>query len=430
MSASRSGPVADETVDRMVDGSGDRAAGRATDEVAPRVSPTERSARAAWSALAEPGDPVAGALVGALGAHDALELVSIAADRGVAAAWRATTDAVVGPSGASLARLSRAVERWRLRLADARSRRVGEHVREGIRLVVPGDDEWPEQLDELGDAAPFALWVRGGPVRGLAARSVAVVGARASTTYGERVAHDLAVGLAQAGVITVSGGAYGIDAAAHRGALSGATPGGTACPTLVLLAGGVDRAYPAGNARLFEAVVAGGGAIVSEVPPGSLPTKSRFLQRNRLIAASSRATVVVEAAWRSGAISTANHAARLLRPVGAVPGPVTSVASAGCHRLLREGVAVCVTDADEVVELVGPVGASAVVETGDVHAQDELDPGARRVLDALARHRPATVERVAALAGVDLRAAHGALGLLELSGHAQRSQDGWRLGVR
>ena len=186
----------------------------------------------------------------------------------------------------------------------------------------------------------------------------------------------------------------------------------------MVLAGGVDRAYPAGNARLLEAVVEAGGALVSEVPPGSLPTKSRFLQRNRLIAAAGRATVVVEAAWRSGAMSTAHHAARLLRPVGAVPGPVTSMASAGCHRLLREGVAVCVTDAAEVRELAGVIGsgleaAADAARSADDRAarrQDALDPVSLRVLDALSRRVPTELDRVASLAGVTVAEARGARG--------------------
>jgi DNA processing protein len=225
----------------------------------------------------------------------------------------------------------------------------------------------------------------------------------------------------------VSGGAYGIDAAAHRGAVA---RGGR---TVVILAGGVDRAYPAGNARLLDAVVEAGGALLSEVPPGSVPTRSRFLARNRLIAAAGRATVVVEAAWRSGAMSTAHHAARLLRPVGAVPGPVTSSASAGCHRLLREGVAVCVTDVTEVRELAGVIGwgvaaGAAAERAADDRAtrpQDALDPLSRRVLDALSRRAPAELDRVASLAGVTVAEARGAMGLLELTGWAVRRGTGW-----
>lgn len=386
-------------------------------------------ARAAWSGLAEPGDPVAGALVEQLGAVDALAWVRGA----LAAAGTPDLGPLEGGHGrlapADTARIGRALARWAARLPDCDPRRALDRLdRLDGAVLVPGDPRWPVAIDDLGVEAPFCLWVRGDlDLAAVSPRSVAVVGSRAATSYGERVAFDLADGLADAGGCVVSGGAYGIDAAAHRGALA---RGGT---TLVVLAGGVDRAYPAGNARLLESVVVGGGALVSEVPPATLPTKSRFLQRNRLIAAAGRATVVVEAAWRSGAMSTAHHAARLLRPVGAVPGPVTSMASAGCHRLLRDGVAVCVTDAAEVRELAATNGADldavvAAERAADARAArpgDGLDPVARRVLDAMPRRVPADLERVASVAGVSVAEARGALGLLELDAWVVRRAGGW-----
>lgn len=371
----------------------------------------ERVARAAWSAVAEPGDAVAGALVGALGAIEAWRWVTGVADGG----------APLVPSGAvgdvGRARLERSLRRWESRLPEVQPERDLDLLAGwGGALLVPGDAAWPEGLDALGTEAPHCLWVRGKIEPG--APRVSVVGARAATSYGERVAVDLAAGMAAAGVDVVSGGAYGIDAAAHRGAL--ARDG----RTVVVLAGGVDRAYPVGNARLFEAAVSGGGALVAEVPPGGLPTKSRFLQRNRLIAALSAATVVVEAAWRSGAMSTAHHAARLLRPVGAVPGPVTSAASAGCHRLLRDGVAVCVTDADEVLELAGPLVLTRTAPQDESPGQ-ALDTIERRVLDALPTKRGSTPDRVSVAAGVTLTEALEALGILELAGLAGRVDGGW-----
>jgi DNA processing protein len=389
--------------------------------------PDDRVARAVWSAVAEPGDLVAGALVASLGAADSLRLVAAAAGNGVrealAGAFGGADGSPVLEGAAHSPRLERAVQRWAGRLADVDP----VHDLEALvalsgTFVVPGDAGWPRSMEDLGLAAPFGLWVRGSAdLAGLLARAVALVGARASTSYGERVAVDLAAGVVDAGACVVSGGAYGIDAAAHRGAI------GRDGRTVVVLAGGVDRAYPAGNARMFEAVVATGGALVAEVPPGRAPTKGRFLQRNRLIAAAAAATVVVEAAWRSGAMSTAHHAARLLRPVGAVPGPVTSVASAGCHRLLREGSAVCVTDAAEVMELAGVIGADLVDEPADEpRRSDGLDPSAARVLDALPRRAGSEVEAVAARAGVTVREAQAALGVLELRGLAKREGPLWR----
>jgi DNA processing protein len=384
-------------------------------------------ARATWSALVEPGDVVAGTLVGVLGAAEALDWVRDGLRSGADLSR-------IGGAGAPLddadrRRVRRALERWAPRLADCDPRRDLDRLdRLGGTLLVPGDARWPVALDDLGAETPFCLWVRGASDQaGALAQSAAIVGSRAATSYGERVAFDLADELSRSGVCVVSGGAYGIDAAAHRGAVA---RGGR---TLVVLAGGVDRAYPAGNARLLEAVVGAGGALVSEVPPGSLPTKSRFLQRNRLIAAAGRATVVVEAAWRSGAMSTAHHAARLLRPVGAVPGPVTSMASAGCHRLLREGVAVCVTDAVEVRELAGLLGealqdgadADLAADARAARPRDALDPTARRVLDALPRRVPVDLDRVASASGVSVAQVRAAMGLLELDGWAVRRGEGW-----
>lgn len=391
---------------------------------APRGSHDEEAlARAAWSRLVEPGDTVAGALVHTLGAREALEWVRWAAAGGRA---DAAVQGLVARDDEAIAplrrRLRSALARWEPRLPVLEPAREIEHVqRLGGRFLHPGTPGWPTGLDDLGAAAPLGLWQRGAPQPDrVLTRSVALVGARASTAYGERVAVDLADGLAANGVCVVSGGAYGIDAAAHRGALAG---GGV---TVALLAGGVDRAYPAGNAALLERVLEQGGALLSEVPPGGVPSRSRFLMRNRLIAALSRATVVVEAAWRSGALSTAHHAAALLRPLGAVPGPVTSAASAGCHRLLREGAAVCVTDAAEVLELAGPLGAAPGERPVEARPHDGLDRVADRVLDALSLRSAADVDTLACRAGVSAGDVRAALGTLELAGLAELRATGWR----
>lgn len=379
-------------------------------------------ARAAWSRLTEPGDAVAGAVVGVLGPVDAWRLL-LDADASDDAVARAAAR-VLPASARSVPRLAAALQRWRPRLPSVDAEReLDRHRGRGGDLLVPEDDRWPSGLADLGPEAPHALWVSGDPTALVASgRGAAVIGARACTRYGELVTADLASGLVAAGRVVVSGGAYGIDAAAHRAAL--------ACDgvTVAVLAGGVDRLYPAGNARLLRAAQEA-GALVSEVPPGSVPSRQRFLQRNRVIAALSGATVVVEAAWRSGALSTAARAAALLRPVGAVPGPVTSAASAGCHRLLRDGAAVCVTDAAEVLELLAdgePAPVPGAAHHGPGALTDGLDPAARRVLDALpvrAWADVASVTRVAGLSGPEVR---GALGVLELAGLADRQGDRWR----
>ena len=240
-------------------------------------------------------------------------------------------------------------------------------------------------------------------------------GASAATLH---MARELGAGLAERGFAVVSGAAYGIDAAAHEGAL---VARGT---TVAVLAGGIDRAYPAGHAGLLDRI-GRDGAVVSEVPPGSAPTRWRFLSRNRLIATLARGTVVVEAGLRSGSGNTARHAREARRVVGAVPGPVTSAASAGCHVLIRDG-AELVTDVGEVVELAGRVGELAPVKRAAVDPADLLDPVHRRALDALPHRGALGVEALAARAGLSAAQALAALGVLELEGLCQRQRGGWR----
>ncbi len=372
----------------------------------------ERLARAAWSRLAEPGDVDAGEFVSRLGALEALRQVY---DHGP-----------VGPEVTERGGRGHGVAaRWRVRAGDLDpSRDLLRLDRFGGRVVVPGDPEWPTGLDDLQVRAPFCLWVRG--PQSLAAvlqSSVSVVGARAATWYGERVAADIGTGCASAEITVVSGAAYGIDAAAHRATLQA---GGA---TVAVLACGVDRGYPRGNERLIESI-AQSGCLVSEVPPGCAPSRWRFLERNRMIAAMSRGTVVVEAAWRSGAQSTAHHALELGRSVGAVPGPVTSALSAGCHRLLRLG-ATCVTDAAEVVELVSPVGfldlgPPATMRVAAVGEHDGLSPLELRVLDAVPLRTPAAAAAVARTAGLPLAQVQAGLARLEARGLAVVVDRGWR----
>lgn len=362
---------------------------------------TDREARALLSRVAEPGDRLIGRL---LRATDAVEVVRL---------LRSGSPFVDG------------ADRYRVRLATADPHADLARVAEvGGRLVVPGDLEWPRQLDDLGDAAPWALWVRGTvDLRLSALRSVAVVGSRAATEYGTHVASVLASDLAASGWVVVSGGAFGIDAAAHAGALAAHGV------TVAVLACGVDVAYPPRHDALF-ARIAADGLLVSEVPPGAAPHRGRFLVRNRVIAALTRGTVVVEAALRSGALSTAHEAERLGRPVLGVPGPVTSALSAGVHRSLRLG-ALVVTSAAEVVEAVGGLGVDLAPEqSGPVDPRDSLDPLAARVLDAVPVRRAATLDSVARTAGVTPAETAAALGLLELAGFVRSGPDGWVLARR
>jgi DNA processing protein len=355
----------------------------------------DRTARAMWSRLTEPGDRAAHRLVAGLGALEAVHLLAGSGD-------------------------PRLETRWRLRLPEADpSADLDELRRFGGRLVVPGDEEWPAGLADLGDRAPYCLWVRG-PIRlgPATARSVAVVGARAATAYGEHVAGELGAGLASRGFTVVSGAAYGVDAQAHRGALA---DGG---PTVAVLACGVDRPYPRGNHRLVERIAAE-GCVVSEIPPGCSPTRWRFVQRNRLIAAMTQATVVVEAALRSGTSITAREAVDLGRQVGAVPGPVTSPSSAGCHELLREG-AVCVTRAEEIIELVSEAGAGLPgLPPGVARELEGLSRQDQRVLEAVPVRRPAGVASLARTAGLEPGQVTTSLALLEVRGLVREVGPGW-----
>lgn len=373
---------------------------RAAERLRPDADPVEVAARAAWSVLTEPGDGVAGVLVAAFGPQGALDQ----------ALSDATLRAPIDVIGAKV--MSEAVARWRPR-ADARAvvnaLRDAEAV--GARMLLPQDPDWPAGLADLGPHAPLVLWARGSSEALVAQETVSIVGARASTAYGESIAAEIAGDLAATGVCVVSGGAYGIDGTAHRAALG---VGGT---TVAFLAGGVDRSYPAGHQQLFERIRAG-GAVVSEVPCGAAPTKWRFLQRNRLIAATGLATVVVEAGRRSGTLNTAGHAADLGRPLGAVPGPVSSAASAGCHRLLREYDAICVTSAAEVREL----WADAVPEPPGAPA---IDPHRVRLLDALSTRSPRDVQDLARRSGLDPERVRSILGMMDLEGLAARRQSGW-----
>ena len=362
-----------------------------------RPAEAERAARAALTRLAEPGDAWLGRAVAGHGAAAVLDRVrdGAAADDEQLAHYRVRLPAL--EADADLA------------------------VRAGARVVVPGDDEWPAALDDLGDRAPLALWVVGdGHLGDVTRRSVAVVGARACTPYGEHVAAELASGLGDRGWTVVSGGAYGIDAAAHRGAL--AVDG----PTVAVLACGVDVPYPAAHDGLLRSVRAC-GAVVSELPPGSRPTRRRFLDRNRVIAALGRGTVVVEAATRSGALNTAGHAEELSRTVMAVPGPVTSPASSGCHELLRTRGAALVTDAADVLDQVGDLVLDASdSRRGERRPHDGLEPVALRVLEALPVSRRAPVDSVGRVAGLDAPTVLRTLGQLAAAGLAESQGGRWR----
>jgi DNA processing protein len=388
-------------------------------------------ARAALTYLAEPGDPALGAL---LEICDPAEILAA-----IKADMLPGTAPGCADSPASRKAMERALGRWRTRLpALPDDAGIAAACRDGIRLVCPQDPQWPERLDELGQARPYALWLQGhADLPSACLRSVSVVGSRAATGYGTHVAGEIAADLGERGWTIVSGGAYGIDAAAHRGALvANAT-------TIAVLACGVDHPYPAGHADLF-ADIAAAGLVISEWPPGRHPARLRFLVRNRVIAALSCGTVIVEAGERSGALNTARHAANLGRPLMAVPGPVTSRQSVGCHQIIRELGATCVTCAADIIELVSPLGAPEMLasaggqwptalptrgpaDPGSPPSRDELDLDSIRVLDALPARGGAGPSTIAIEAGVDLDTVLRCLGLLAGCGFIERCDRGWRL---
>jgi DNA processing protein len=410
---------------------------------------TEESyARAALTYLAEPADQWLNGLISAHGAPRTLE--AIRAGR------------LPDPSGdlpMPLFRqrtLQRSMERWRVRLDELPTPdEVIAFRASGIRLICPGDPEWPEQLADLGHEQPYALWLRGtADLRFNCLRSVAVVGSRAATAYGSYVAAEFAASVAARGWAVVSGGAFGVDASAHRGAL------GADGVTVAVLACGVDVPYPVGHTELFEAVAAQ-GVIVSEWPPGRTVSRLRFLVRNRVIAALSTGTLVVEAGERSGAVNTARHARDLGRRLMAVPGPVTSDQSAGCHRIIREWQGTLVTTAAEVIEHLSPIGAileptnepavsdSASSDSASLALAGPVDPPRSRsprrrrlrpaldldamdlettqVLDAMPARGAMATTRIAQRAGMVPTTVVRCLAVLAASGYIERCDEGWRL---
>lgn len=376
-----------------------------------------RFAHAAWSFIAEPGDRISGELAAALGARGALE----------ALIERADAAAIVARVGDSVTEreVADALARWHPRLqSKAILRAIAQAYRFGVHLTVPDDDVWPGSLSDLGPHGPHALWVRGGlETLATSGSSIALVGARAATGYGEHVAMEASAGLVDRGYTIISGAAYGIDGMAHRAALA------SSGQTVAVLAGGVDRFYPSGHESLLNRIV-DEGAVISEVPCGTAPTKWRFLQRNRIIAALSRATVVLEAGWRSGSLNTAGHALALGRPLGAVPGPVTSAASAGCHRLIRELDAALVTTAAEMAELapLSVAGSEEVpldIEDSAASRSASQDPDAVRVLDALSARSARELSQIAARSGLSIATTQSVLGRLELDGAVRERESGW-----
>jgi DNA processing protein len=360
----------------------------------------ERAARALLTRVAEPAEAPVGAAVARLGAVE------------VVARLRAGALNVPG------------AEAMRIRMEGLDGRvELDAGAACGAVLVCPGDLDWPAGLDDLGLVAPIGLWVRGAVgLRAGVAESVSIVGSRAATGYGTHVAAEFAAELAERGRAIVSGCAFGIDVAAHRGALA------VSGHTVAVLAGGVDVPYPREHTALLERIAAE-GAVVSESAPGSAPVKRRFLTRNRIIAALSGGTVVVEAGVRSGAASTARWVDELARVLMVVPGPITSAMSVGSNELLRSRNAIAVTRPAEIIAAVGRLGLDlAPPRVAEARPGDGLPDRLMAVLEALPARAPTSVERIARDCGThDVLPALGELAALGL---VERVDGGWRMARR
>lgn len=369
---------------------------------------TDRLDRMALSLIAEPGDP---RLCDLLLQHEPGRIVAAATGdptMRVPAVWR---ERALG---------------FRTALDEAQSRAKATQ----LRWLCPGDEGWPPTLADLdhvetlhgATGAPLGLWVRGkGDLAALSEQSVAIVGARDCTTYGAEAASELAADCADAAFTVVSGAAFGVDGCAHRGALL------MNKPTVAVLACGADVDYPVGHSALI-AGVAEAGLVVSEQSPGSRPLKSRFLSRNRIIAALSQGTVVVEAAVRSGSLNTLNWADQVGRTTMALPGPVTSRQSSGTHDAIRTGKAVLVTSGKDVVEELRGLGAEpSKPDAIPLTEFDRLPPAARKTLDGLDWSRRRTPTEIASGVRLTTREVLVSLDMLERRGLVARHGVGWVL---
>jgi DNA processing protein len=376
--------------------------------------PVELFAALAWSVICEPGDGFAGQLVDTFGFATALgfELKKLPAKDYVSKFAEAGSDWVeMQAFGRFEKTLNDSRERWGARISLAAIRHAIDAASGvGAHFINQQSKHWPQRLNDLEKHKPRGLWLIGKPEL-LTRDAISFVGSRMASTYGEYSTGELVAPLVNGEFSVVSGGAYGVDAMAHRAAL--ALEG----DTVAVMAGGLDRLYPSGNADLFQKV-AEKGCLVSEMPPGAEPTKWRFLQRNRLIAALGLATIVIEANPKSGAVSTANRALELGRPLGAVPGPINSPGSHGCHRLIRESSATLITSAEDILEMIG------LAETGTQAELSGLGALETRVNDVIG-HSGANMEKICHEGGLTRSEAQLGLSGLLLAGLVEHGPRGW-----
>ena len=321
--------------------------------------------------------------------------------------------------------LGSAISRWRRRSDYLQPDKALDYITKlGGHFLIPEDFQWPVALADLAMTEPLGLWIIGDSSLPSMEHMVSLVGSRESTSYGLTATEMLATAARSFGVTVVSGGAYGIDAHAHRKALDAA---GNGLPTIAVLAGGLDRLYPAGNVELLHEIAAS-CVLVSEMPPGMRPNRYRFLNRNRVIAALSAATIVVEARFRSGALSTANHAHDIGRIVGAVPGRIDVPSSSGCHRLLKETPALLIDDPVDLEAIFKPLGTanSASSDRAESRPYDFLDVEEMLVFEALPIKTRINIERLCGITGIAVPRITGILTKLARHNLANHSDTGWR----
>jgi len=321
--------------------------------------------------------------------------------------------------------LGDALSRWRRRRDYLKPHKALDYITKlGGRFLIPEDHQWPAALADLSMTEPFGLWSIGDSGIPPLDHMISLVGSRESTSYGLAATEMLATAARSLGLTVVSGGAYGIDAHAHRIALDAA---GSGLPTIAVLAGGLDRFYPSGNVELLREIAAS-CVLISELPPGMRPNRYRFLNRNRVIAALSAATIVVEARYRSGALSTANHAHDIGRIVGAVPGQINVPSSTGCHRLLKETPALLIDDPVDLQAIFKPLETVTSPSSDRTECQpyDFLDVEEMLVFEALPVKARTNIERLCSITGLAVPRITGILTKLARHNLANHSDTGWR----
>lgn len=379
-----------------------------------------RITRAALTQVIEPADTYGSVLVDRWGPARTLDVI-LRDDHPSGAEWQSL--------GEHAGKFRDALGRWQRKNSYVNPERALDRITSmGGGLLIPEDPEWPLALDDLGPQKPLGLWWIGRPEVPSSTKTIAIVGSREATNYGTHATQRFVRWLAAHHFCVASGGAYGIDAAAHRAALDHGT--GENMPTFAVLAGGLDQFYPAGNHLLLKQI-AEHGTVLSELPPGFRPNRYRFLHRNRLLASLSTATLVVEARWRSGAQNTAGHALELGREVGAVPGPVDSASSTGCHRLLRETPAQLIADESDLADLVGwdedltvAVEPHGTDESGSV--LDGLSDQARMIFEALPVRSGTTIDKLCSITGSSAGEVMRQLVRLQRAGRSEKVASGWR----